>query len=79
MQGPDVPEVFYLSLLGILTSQVQPPLCRALMCLNELSVVSEMGDVTRNGLFPTAEEVAALSLQFAVPAGLEEADMGEQG
>ena len=33
VQGPDVPEVFYLSLLGILTSQVQPPQCRALMYL----------------------------------------------
>ncbi len=41
---------------------------RALMVLNELSSVREMSDVTRNNLFPSAEEVTALSVQFALPA-----------
>ncbi len=41
------------------------------MCLNELELVREMADITRNNLFPTPEEVAALSLQFALPATIE--------
>ncbi len=41
------------------------------MCLNDLSLGLEMADLTRNNLFPSAEEIASLSLQFAVPAGLE--------
>ena len=40
---------------------------RALMCLNDLGVANLMTDLTRNNLFPSSEEVAALSLQFALP------------
>ena len=34
-------------------------------------MVSEMGELTRNELFPTAREVVALGLQFAVPLTFE--------
>ena len=37
------------------------------MCLSELSVVGEMADLTRTGLLPSAQEVAALSLHFGLP------------
>ena len=30
-------------------------------------MVSEMADLTRNNLFPTAEAIAALGLQFSMP------------
>lgn len=55
------------------------PCFRALMHLSELSLVSEMADIIRNDLLPSAQEVAALSLQFAVPAGLEEINGGWRG
>lgn len=38
------------------------------MCLYELEIMKEMANLTRNSLFPTAEEVAALSLQFSIPS-----------
>lgn len=38
------------------------------MCLNELRMTNLMADIARNNLFPTAEEVAALSLQFGIPS-----------
>ena len=41
------------------------------MCLSELDVAKEMADLTRNNLFPTANEVAALSLQFSHPSNIE--------
>lgn len=41
------------------------------MCLNELSMCNKMVDLTRNNLFPTSEEVAALSLQFGLPVSVD--------
>ena len=49
---------------------------RALLALSELSYASEMSDVTRNNLFPKAEEVTAVSLQFAMPVT---ANFGDNG
>ncbi len=49
---------------------------RALMILDELCCVSEMSDVTRNNLFPSPEEVTALSLQLALPATAGLSDNG---
>ena len=39
----------------------------ALIRLSELAMVSEMADLTRNDLFPTAEAIASLGLQFGMP------------
>lgn len=44
---------------------------RALTCLSWLDLVDDMLGITRNSLFPTAEEVASLSLHFSLPAPLE--------
>ena len=38
-----------------------------LICLSELALVSEMADLTRNDLFPTAGAIASLGLQFGMP------------
>lgn len=46
------------------------------MALSELNYACEMSDVTRNNLFPKAEEVTALSLQFAMPVT---ANFGDNG
>lgn len=46
------------------------------MILDELCCVSEMSDVTRNNLFPSPEEVTALSLQLALPATAGLSDNG---
>lgn len=45
--------------------------CRALTCLSGLEVVDNMLDISRNNLFPTAEEVASLNLHFSLPAPLQ--------
>ena len=34
-------------------------------------LVNKMADLTRSNIFPSAEEVAALSLQFGLPAYME--------
>ncbi len=44
--------------------------CRALTCLNWLGLVDDMLSITRNGLFPSAEDVSSLSLHFSLPAEL---------
>ena len=49
-----------------------PQACfHALIRLNELAMVSEMADLTRNNLFPTAKAIAALGLQFSMPPGFD--------
>ena len=48
------------------------------MCLSELTKVSEMADLTRNNLLLTAEEVAALSLQFAHPSTAHSVEDGRE-
>ena len=49
------------------------------MALNSLAVVEEMSEVYRNDLLPTADQVAALSLQFAQPQRLDSAYLSDIG
>ena len=49
------------------------------MCLSSLSVVDEMSELFRNDLLPSADEVAALSLQFAQPPMADSADINDIG
>ena len=49
------------------------------MCLSWLSVVDEMSELFRNDLLPSADEVAALSLQFAQPPMADSADINDLG
>ena len=59
------------------TSGMTASPCRSLMCLSSLAVVEEMAELFRNNLLPSADEVAALSLQFAQPPMLDSADLSE--
>ena len=59
--------VIYVRLLPL------PP--RSLMCLSSLSVVEEMSELFRNDLLPSADEVAALCLQFATPPMVDSNDI----
>ena len=52
---------------------------RSLICLNSLSIVDEMSELFRNDLLPSADEVAALSLQFAQPPMADSADINDLG
>jgi len=45
---------------------------RALTCLNWLGLVDDMLTITRNDLFPSAEDISSLSLHFSLPAPLPE-------
>ena len=56
-----------------------PPPRRSLMCLSSLAVVDEMSELFRNDLLPSADEVAALSLQFAQPPMADSADINDLG
>ena len=58
---------------------LSPPSSRSLMCLSSLSVVDEMSELFRNNLLPLADEVAALSLQFAQPPMADSADINDLG
>ena len=49
------------------------------MCLCSLVVVEEMSELCRNDLLPSADQVAALSLQFAQPPRLDSADLSDLG
>ena len=74
---------FLLSDLDFITlaslSLTPPPPPRSLMCLSSLSVVDEMSELFRNDLLPSADEVAALSLQFAQPPMADSADINDLG
>ena len=47
-------------------------LSRALTCLNWLGLVDDMLTITRNDLFPSAQDISSLSLHFSLPAPLPE-------
>lgn len=49
---------------------------RSLMCLNELELVKEMSDLTRNNIFPSAREVGVLGFMF--PHATTEGEEGER-
>ena len=60
-----------LQLCGLYLSNYIPPQCfHAIMCLNYLHMASGFQELTRNNLFPTADELTSLTFHCGVPVGL---------
>ncbi|XP_065909362.1 uncharacterized protein [Dysidea avara] len=51
---------------------------QGLMCINGLQQVSKLSDATRMDLFPTVQMIQQVSMEFAVPALIEELATKEQ-